>query len=245
MISTYGSSKTVVWGSAAAVILLVIIAGKFLFGGSPDVMSGDDDQRIAAIEKVALSGDSKAGDTLARVVTSKSSARVRGKALAGMAHYLKPGHREIVRKAAKDPDVKLREIAVDTLGLYADKKATTELIAVVEKKDKEHVSVRKAAIRGLAKCDDPRSIVALMDRAEKGATGEIKLLAMSKLLDKLNVRMSVDRDPRDARGWRDLIQRWKMSKRVRKAYEQAGERLISRPQDLIGKDWHPERRKHK
>ncbi|MDP6045446.1 MAG: HEAT repeat domain-containing protein [Phycisphaerae bacterium] len=242
MMSTYDVSKKAVVGGAVAVVMLLVIVIGWLFDGSPDVMNGDDSERIAAIRQVAIDGGSDAGETLAKVVASKSSIKVRREAFSGMSHFLKPSHRELVRKTAKDPDVKLRELAVDTLGLYGDKAATTDLIAVVKKKDKEEQCVREAAIRGLAKCDDPRSVVALLDRAEHGANGQIKLLAMEKLLDKLGVRISRDRDPKDDKGWRDLIQRWKQSRRIRKAYEQAGERLVSRPQDLIGKDWHPERR---
>ena len=98
-------------------------------------------------------------------------------------------------------------------------------------------------MRGLVRCDAPESVVTLLDRAEHGASSEIKRIAMKGLLRKLGVRMSRDRDPTDGPGWRDLIQRWKQSRRIRAAYEAAGVLLVSRPQDLLGKDWHPERRR--
>ena len=239
-----GVSGKTVWGAAAAVVIIAVVAAGFLTGGSPDVSSGDASQRIAAIHEVAANGSPDAGDTLARAAVADPSPKVRREALAGMTHFLRVEHREVIRKSTKDADAGVRAIAADTLGQYAkkynDKTATADLIEIVKKEPEENV--RQAALRGLARCDDPRSIVTLLDRAEHGATREIKLVAMKGLLRKLGVRMSRARDPKDRPGWRDLIQRWKQSRRVVAAYTAAGVRLVSRPQDLLGKDWHPERR---
>ena len=225
-----------------AAILIVLIAVRYLPAGSPDVSSGDVSQRIGAIRAIAADPASDAGETLARAAASDPSPRVRREALAGLSHFLKPEHREVVQKSTKDADAGVREIAVDVLGLYADKSATADLIEIVKKEPEEQV--RQAALRGLVRCDDPKAIVALLERAEHGATRETKLIAMKGLLRKLGVKMSRDRDPKDGPGWRDLIQRWKQSRRIRKAYigaDKLGE-LDSKPQDLLGKDWHPERR---
>ena len=238
-----GISGKTVWGAVAAVVVLAVLAGVYFTGGSPDVSSGPPSERIAAIHKIAVNGSSDAGETLARAAADPSP-QVRREALAGLSHFLKPAHREIIRKRTKDADAGVRAIAADTLGLYAkkyaDKTATTDLIEIVKKEPEENV--RLAALRGLVRCDEPKAIVALLDRAEHGATREIKLVAMKGLLRKLGVRMSRDRDPKDAPGWRDLIQRWKQSRRIQGAYAAAGARLVSRPQDILGKDWHPERR---
>ena len=236
-------SRKAVWGGAAAVIMLVVIVVRAFSGGSPDVSSGDPSQRIAAIHEVTVSSASDAGETLARVVAKDTSPKVRREALAGLSHFLKPAHRAVVEKSTKDADAGVRAVAAETLGLYADKAATVALIEMVDKETEKDENVRKAALRGLVKCDDPKAIVALLDRAERGETREIKLVAMKGLLSKLGVRMSRDRDPKDGRRWRDLIQRWKQSWRIREAYAAAGVRLVSRPQDLLGKDWHPERRR--
>ncbi|MDP6634884.1 MAG: HEAT repeat domain-containing protein [Phycisphaerae bacterium] len=242
------SSGKIVWGGGAAVIVLAVIVIVFYTGGSPDVLSGDDEQRIAAVQKVAVNGSDDAGETLAKVVANDPSPRVRREALAGLSHYLKPAHRGIVMKSTKDTDPRVRVIAVEVLGQYGDKAATTDLTKMVQRESKKETDKRddkfmKAALRGLVKCEDPQSIVTLLERAEKGATREIKLVAMKGLLSKLGVRMSRERDPKDRAGWRDLIQRWKQSRRVRDAYAAAGKTLHSRPQDLLGKDWHPERRR--
>ena len=238
-------SRKTVWGGAAVVVLIVVIVVRSFFGGSPDVSGGDPSQRIAAIREVAVSGSPDAGDTLARVVANDSSPKVRRAAMPGLSHYMKPSHRKLIGKSTKDADAGVRAIAADALGLYAkkyaDKTATIDLIEIVEKEPDENV--RKAALRGLVKSPEPISIVTLLDRAEHGATREIKLVAMKGLLSKLDVRISRERDPKDGRSWRDLIQRWKQGRRVQKAYAAAGVRLVQRPQDLMGKDWHPERRR--
>ena len=227
-------------GTVAAVILVAVIGLRFLTGGSSAVSTGDASERIASIHKIAVSGSDGAGEALARVAASDESPKVRRVALAGLSHYLKPAHRELIRKSTKDADAGVRAIAADTLGLYRDKAATIDLVEIVEKEPDE--TVRQAALSGLVRCDDPKAIVALLDRAEHGATREIKLVAMKGLLRKLGVRLSRDRDPKNARKWRDLIERWKQSRRIREAYDAAGVRLVKRPQDLLGKDWHPERR---
>ena len=240
VVAMSGISGKTVWGAAAAVIVIAILAAGLLTGDSPDVSSEDPSQRIAAIHKIAVNRSPNAGKTLARVAADDPSPKVRRVAMATLANFLEPAHRKLVRESTKDADAGVREVAVGTLGLYADKAAAADLIEIVKKEPDE--DVRKAALRGLVRCDDPMSIVTLLGRAEHGATREIKLVAMKGLLRKLGVRMSRDRDPKNARGWRDLIQLWKQSRRIRKAYTAAGVRLVSRPQDLLGKDWHPERR---
>jgi len=237
------SGKAIVGMVLAAIFLLVIVVRSF-FGGSPDVMNGSESERIAAIEQVTMEGGSGVGDTLVEIVKSPAPTKVRQRAFAGMSHFLKPAHRGTVMECTKDPDPVIRKIAYDSLGVYGDKKAATELIAVIEKKkDKEPPVNQIAAMRALARCDDPRSVVTLLDRAERGASNEIKLEAMTELLTKLGVRIALERHPKDDKGWRDLIQRWKESRRVQRAFEQAKATFVSRPQDKLGKDWHPERRR--
>jgi hypothetical protein len=227
-------------GIAVGVVMILILAVRFFSSGLPDVSSGTDDERISAIQTVAASGSEKTAGLLAGVASSKAAPKVRREALAGLSHHPKPKYRVVIRKSIKDPDLGVREVAVSALSMYKDKDATTDLVEVVKKEPDQRV--RHAALRGLVRCEDPMSIVALLDRAEHGGSRETKLIAMKGLLRKLGVRMSVDRDPKDGRGWRDLIQRWKGSRRVQTAYTAANVRLVSRPQDRLGKDWHPERR---
>jgi hypothetical protein len=237
-------SKKTIWGGAVAAVLLVVIVVRAFSGGAPDVSNGDVDQRLADVRKVAVSGSPDAGEILARVVRDDPKPRVRRVALAGLGRFLKPRHREVIRKSMKDTDAGVRLIAAETLGLYAekypDKSATVDLIAMVENEPEEEVI--RSALRGLVKSPEPISIVTLLDRAENGTTNEIKRVAMKGLLKKLDVRIARERDPKYKRSWRDLIQLWKQSRRVQEAYKQAGVKLVQKPGDLMGKDWHPERR---
>jgi HEAT repeat protein len=243
-----GMSGKMILGIGAGAVMLLVIVVRLFSGGTPDVSSGDESRRLTAVHKIAAGNSADAAETLARVVAKDKSPRVRRDALAGLSHILKPVHRDLIRKSSQDVDVGVREIAVDAMGAYAkmypeDKSVAVELIAIVKKESKEEESVRKRALRSLGKCASPQSIVTLLDRAEHGATNEIKLVAMTSLLSKLGVNISRDRDPKYDRGWRDLIQRWKQSRRIQEAYKAANKRLVSRPQDLMGKDWHPERRR--
>ena len=228
------------WGGALAAVLLLVLIISWSFSGSPSMSGGDEEQRLASIGDIVVDGGSGAGDVLAKVAQSDPSPKVRRKALAGMSHFLTPLHRKVVQESTKDPDPIVREIAVDILGMYRDKQASAELVEIVKNEPEE--KVQQAACRGLERCDDPMAIVTLMDQAENGATLDVKRVAMKCLLSKLGVRISRDRDPKDDRGWRDLIQRWKTSRRVQAAYTKANVRWVSKPQDRLGKDWHPERR---
>ncbi|MCP4374735.1 MAG: HEAT repeat domain-containing protein [bacterium] len=237
-----GNSRKAILLAAVAVILITVLAVRFFSSGLPDVSSGTNEERISAIHTVAASGSEDTARILAGVVSSDAPPAVRREALAGMSHHPKPEYRPAIKKSLKDANPGVREIAVSALSMYKDKDATADLIEVVREEPEERV--RHAALRGLVRCEDPTSIVTLLDRAENGDTNETKRIAMKGLLRKLGVRMSVDRDPKDGRGWRDLIQRWKESRRVQAAYTSANVRLVSRPQDRMGEDWHPERRRN-
>ncbi|MCP4375168.1 MAG: HEAT repeat domain-containing protein, partial [bacterium] len=205
-------SGKVIVGIGLGVVMILVIAIQFFSSGLPDVSSGTTEERISAIHTVAASGSKETARILAGVVSSDAPPAVRREALAGMVHHPEPNHRPAIKKSVKDASPAVREIAVSALSMYKDKDATADLIEVVREEPEERV--RHAALRGLVRCEDPTSIVTLLDRAENGDTNETKRIAMKGLLRKLGVRMSVDRDPKDGRGWRDLIQRWKESRRV-------------------------------
>ena len=140
-------SKKTLWGGVVAAVLLVVIVVRSFSGGSPDVSSSDPSQRIAAIHQVTVNGSPDAGETLARVAANDSSPKVRREAMAGLSHFLKPAHREIIRKGTKDADAGVREIAADTLSAYAkkysDKTATVELIEMTKGETEKDENVRK------------------------------------------------------------------------------------------------------
>jgi len=239
-------SGKVVAGLLAAVVLVVaVVVITHLASGKADVSGENPPDRIAAIHEITVKRPSEAGRVLAKAATSDPSPEVREAAMAGLTHFLAPEHRSVVEKGMADSDVRVRAIAADTLGLFRDRKAANMLIDLVNDK-KQDERVCRAALRGMVRCNEPKTVVTLLKTAENGSSPEVKLVAMKALLRKFGMRISPERDPskdHNDGNWRDLIQRWKQSRRVRQAYADANEPLVDRPQDLIGKDWHPERRR--
>jgi HEAT repeat protein len=218
----------------AGVVTIVLIATT-----GADVTGETPQERVTAVNRVAARRPRGAARALARAVEDRSP-EVRRAAMAGLAHVLEPEHRPVVEKGTRDSDGKVRALAADTLGVYGDHEAADVLVRLIE--NDPEPQVRIAAIRGLAKCKDPRSIAILLETADKGPSTSIKLEAMRFLSWKFKANVRVMRDPRNQASWRDLIQRWKWDLRVRDAYAAAGVPLIDRPQDILGKDWHPARR---
>lgn len=220
-------------------VVLAAVAGYHALS-SAEVTGDDPPDRIAAIRQITVNRPTGAGRALAQAATD-SSPQVRREALAGLSHFPAPEHRAVVEKGTTDPDRRVRAIAANTLGVYGDRSAADLLVKLIET-DKEE-QVVQAALRGLVKCDDPRAIVALLETAaDKDSSRAVKMVAMKGLLRKFGAGLSKKRDPDKEASWRDLIQRWKGYKRVREAYAAARMPLNDRPQDIIGPDYHPERR---
>ncbi|MCP4377316.1 MAG: HEAT repeat domain-containing protein [bacterium] len=232
--------KKISWKLLLVTAVVVLLSIHFVAGGLFGPSENDLAQRIALVRQIAANGSLDDGSTLVEIIDSDPSPEVRREAMTALSYILKTAHLEIIRKKTEDPDAGVRKVAVDSLALYADMDITSDLIKIVKKDSEEEI--RLTALHGLARCGDPRSVVALLDMAEHGSTRETKLAAMKCLLQKFGVRISEDRDPANDRSWRDLIQRWKQSRRVHSAYLAAGVKLVQRPQDIIGKDYHPERR---
>jgi HEAT repeat protein len=223
-------------GAAVACVVAAVIL--LLVGGGADVGGKTPEERVASVADVAARRPRGAAKALGRAVTDRSP-EVRRAAMAGLAHVLEPEHRPVVENGTRDSDGRVRALAADTLGLFGDREATDVLVRLIE--NDPDPRVRIAAIRGLAKCKDPRSIVVLLETADKGPTQSIRLEAMRFLCWKFKANVRAMRDPDNEALWRDLIQRWKRDGRVRDAYAAASVPLVDRPQDILGKDWHPER----
>jgi len=224
---------------AGALVCAGLVAIAMFAAARAEVSGESPDERLASVRSIAARRPSGAADALARAAANDTSARVREAALAGLTHCLEPKHRSVVEDGTRDADAGVRAIAADTLGLYADSPSADVLIKLIQNDPDERV--RLAACRGLARCDDPRSIVVLLETADKSKRKGIRLQAMKSLLVKFKGKLSEKRDPGNEAVWRDLVQRFKWDQRVRDAYSAAGARLVDRPQDILGKDWHPER----
>ncbi len=226
--------------ASAALVGAVAVAAYSVFGRA-EISGEKPPERIAEIHEIAAERPWGTAKVLAEAAENDPSPEVRAEAIAGLSQVLAPEHRAVVEKGTADSDARIRAIAADVLGVFGDKPAAGVLVKLIETDQDEEVV--KGALRGLARCDDPRAIVWLLETAEKGSSRDVKLVAMKGLLRKFRCRLSKDRDPSDEANWRDLIQLWKRPKAVRDAYAAVPEvQLVDRPQDIIGKHYHPERR---
>ena len=226
-------------------VILAVIGGAsavgsyYLFGRAKMPQGGSEQQRVQAIDRLAVQQPSGTAEALAKAAESDPSPEVRRTALAALTHVLKPDHRSVVEKSVQDPDKRVRAVAADTLSVYKDNAAAETLTRVAETDPEEEVQL--AALRALARCDAPRALVTLLDLAEKGKTRTVKLTAMMSFMRKKGMRLGEDRDPDKPAAWNDLIQRWKRYQPVQAAYAAVREPLDYRPQEILS-DFHPERR---
>jgi HEAT repeat protein len=201
----------------------------------PEV-SGDTPQaRAASVDRIVARRPLGARWALLRAANDKS-AEVRRKVMVGLIRFLSPEVRPIVEKGIADEDPSVRRAAVGTLSLYRDSPAAIALEKVFET-DLDR-SVRLAALRCLAKCDDPRAIVLPLQVAENSQNTEEKQLAMKMLLHKFGAHLPKEHDPQDPQTWPSLIQNVKRMEVIQKAFAALSVRLIQRPEDIAGTRTH-------
>jgi len=224
--------------------LAIILAGAGVLAvvlwstGRPDVTSGSEQDRAAAVARIAGQHPLGARDSLSTAAQDESP-MVRKAAIVGLTQMMDAQDRPVIERAVQDKDAGVRAVAAESLGQFNDAPSTGELIRLLETDPDE--SVRIAALRGLVDCDDPRAIVAMVETAGKDASYEIKLQAGRSALRKAGGRLLPDRNPGDDVLWRDQIQRMKNDQRIRRAYAAAGVPLIDHPEDMVKRDLHGER----
>ena len=156
--------------------LAIILAGSGVLAvvlwstGRPDVTSGSEQQRAAAVVRIASQRPLGARDSLSTAAQDESPI-VRRAAIVGltqMAEAMNSENRPVIEKAVRDKDAGVRAVAAESLGKFNDAPATGELIRLLETDRDE--SVRKAALRGLVDCDDPRAIVTMVETAGNNAS---------------------------------------------------------------------------
>jgi len=221
--------------------LAIILAGAGVLAvvlwstGRADVTSGSEQDRAAAVIRIAGQRPLGARDSLSTAAQDESPF-VRRAAIVGLTQMMDPADRPVIEKAVQDKDAGVRAIAAESLGTFNDAPATEELIRLLETDPDE--SVRMAALRGLVDCEDPRAIVAMVETASKDASYEIKLQAGKSALRKAGGRLLPGRNPNDDVLWRDLVQRLKNDSRIRQAYAAAGVTLVNHPEDIAKRDLH-------
>lgn len=212
-----------------------VLALVLLFFGRPDVTSGSEQDRAAAVASIASQRPLGARDSLSTAAEDQSP-YVRRAAIVGLTQMMEPVDRPVIEKAVQDKDAGVRAVAAESLGTFNDAPATEELIRLLETDPNE--SVRMAALRGLVDCDDPRAIVAMVETAGKDVSYDIKLQAGKSALRKAGGRLLPGRHPNDDVLWRDLVQRLKNDSRIRQAYAAAGVTLVNHPEDIAKRDLH-------
>ena len=147
----------------------------------------------------------------------------------GLGRFDSPDARQAVERALKDPSPKVRTAAAGTLGLFGDPAAADRLGELAA--SQATLAERKASVLGLARCESERSILWLLDTAEKTADPEVQLAAIRELYKKLGMRYrgcGPDNQPR----WLHYVELTKDFPQVKQAYLQAGRTLERHPENL-------------
>lgn len=233
-----GDKRMLVIGGAA--LCCVGVAVLLWQQGSSDVSKGSDEDRVSAAARVASERPANARQSLAEAAEDPNP-KVRMAAIVGLTQMMEPQDRPIIEKAVEDADAGVRAVAAETLGEFNDPQAAEKLKTIAQS-PREDLTVRKAALRGLVPCDDPRAVVAMLEIAsDESVPNEIRLQAGKSVMRKAGGKLMPDRRPENKVLWNDLIQRLKNDQRIRRAYSAAGEQLVDRPDDLAERSVHGSR----
>ena len=214
---------------AAAIVCCATAVGLVLWASGEDRVEGSTPKdRVAAIGRLSSGNSPGASEALVRALDDPAP-EVRRAAVAGMVRYIRPENRAAVEKAASDADGRVRAAAVSVLGLYRDAPAADKLADVAV--DDPEEQVRIAALRGLAACPGPLSVVTLVEIAEKGQSFNLKYQALVAAFEKCGARLQSRQRPDDPAVWEELVYQLKRLNRVQKAYAALGRPLNVRPED--------------
>ena len=232
-----GSRKTLIVVAVVGLAIVAGVTGLVLMTSGAKVVGATPADRIACAYRIAADRPWGAADALADAARTYADAGVRAAAVACLARFIGSGVRPTIEAAAADPAGEVRAAAAKTLGAFGDAQAAKTLAKLIEADG--DLRVRLAAIPALARCDDPRAIVVLLDLAEKGDRIEMKRPAMDALLGRFRARLGKQQTPANLGAWRNLIQRLKGFQAIKDAYAALGVELVQRPQDKIGVETDP------
>jgi len=231
-----GKSRSVSRGtkvvlSAVVVVFVAVAAASLLasFGCSAKVSGKTATDRKAAVCSITDERPAGAVEALVRTAGEDQEADVRQAAVVGLGRFDSPDARQAVERALKDPSPKVRTAAAGTLGLFGDPAAADRLGELAA--SQATLAERKASVLGLARCESERSILWLLDTAEKTADPEVQLAAIRELYKKLGMRYrgcGPDNQPR----WLHYVELTKDFPQVKQAYLQAGRTLERHPENL-------------
>jgi len=218
------SAVCVVLAAAAAAGALLAISAC-----SAKVTGKTASQRKESVCDIADKQPSGAVDALVVTAGQDQEAEVRQAAVVGLGRFDCPEARQAVERALDDPSPKVRTAAAGTLGLFGDQAAADKLGALAA--SKAPIDERKASVLGLARCESERSILWLLDTAEKTADPELQLAAIHELYKKLGMRYRGG-GPDNQRRWLHYVELTKDFPQVKQAYMQAGRTLERHPENL-------------
>jgi len=202
-------------------MIVVFSCGGGIKGGTAD--------KIAAIDKLAGSGSSGAGKSIAEAAANDPDPAVRKAALAGMVRFTSPQYRKVIEQGTKDRDAGVRASAAATLAAYKDNDAADKLGQLLGSDPDEQV--RLAAASGLGMNTSPKALVFLLENAEKNDNPKVQHRAMSLLLPKFGMRFCERVDPRNLPRWRDLVEEMKEHGTVQQAYAACGMPMARHAED--------------
>ena len=231
-----GKSRSVSRGtkvvlSAVSAVLVAAAAASLLasFGCSAKVSGKTATDRKAAVCSIADERPAGAVEALVLTAGQDTEADVRQAAVVGLGRFNSPEARQAVERALADPSPQVRTAAAGTLGLFGDQAAADKLGALAA--SQASLAERKASVLGLARCESERSILWLLDTAEKTEDPSVQLAALHELYKKLGMRYR-GCGPDNQRRWLHYVELTKDFPQVKQAYMQAGRTLERHPENL-------------
>lgn len=227
-------NRLIKWTVGVAAAAGLVIGGILIavaICGRARIEGGTAQERITSICRLADERPPGAGNLVAEAAARDPDASVRQAALVALARFADPKRRSVVEMCTDDPSAMIRATAATTLGLYQDEAAADRLggIAAAD----PDVQARLGAVTGLGRNKTSRSILGLLETAEKDPSPEVQFLAIKELHAKLGMRY-IGAEPNKVADWNRqagfVVEYLKEYPQVREAYAKAGRALVARPE---------------
>ena len=224
--------KKTVFVAVASVVVAVLVGALLVVCFTSAEVSGQTAaDRVGDVCRLTDDRPAGAAKALVRAAERDPEPSVRQAAVVGLGRFRGPDARQAVKRALADPSSRVRVAAAGTLGLFGDHAAADRLGALAG--SDAPLIERKASVLGLARCDSDRSIVWLLETAEKTTDMTVQHAAIRALFRKLGMRY-VGSGPKNRVQWLDHVELVKDFAKVKEAYRHAGRTLERHPENLRG-----------
>jgi len=210
--------------------VLALVAGAAFLLGRPKIEGSTPNERIRSISELADERRWGAGDVIAEAAAREPDPTVRRAAIIGLGKFLGPEYRPAVEAGTRDPSPVVRSAAAGVLALYKDDAATDKLMELLAKDPDSQV--RAASGDSLNQLGTPKSLVVLLEAAEKDGDPNVQVHAANLFLGRFG-REHAGARPQDKGHWSNLIEYMKGLPGVEQAYAGLGRKLERRPGDRI------------